>query len=207
MGDYAASGGYYISCGADWIVAEPTTLTGSIGIFGMIPNVEGLTNKLGLKFDIVKTNKFADFGAVGRGMNNDEKTLVQASINEGYDLFITRCAEGRNMTKEAIDKIGQGRVWTGNKALELGLIDELGGIDRALAIATEKANVDAYTVVSYPEKESFLSSLLADKPSNYIESKLLKDNLGTYYKEFSLLKSLENADYLQARMPFSLNLE
>lgn len=207
MGDYAASGGYYISCGADWIIAEPTTLTGSIGIFGMIPNVEGLTNKLGLKFDIVKTNKFADMGAVGRPMNNDEKALLQAYITEGYDLFIGRCAEGRGMTKEQIDRIGQGRIWTGTKALELGLIDELGGIDRALQVAVERAEVDAYTVVSYPEKQSFFASLLADNPGNYIESKLLKDNLGTYYQEFSLLKNLENADYLQARMPFSLSME
>lgn len=207
MGDYAASGGYYISCGADWIIAEPTTLTGSIGIFGMVPNVEGLTNKLGLKFDIVKTNKYADLGAVGRAMNNDEKALIQVSINNGYDLFIGRCAEGRNMTKEEIDKIGQGRVWTGSKALELGLVDELGGINRALEVAIERAEIEGYTVVSYPEKESLFSSILGDKPTNYIEAKLIKDNLGNYYKEFNLLKNLENADFLQARVPFSLNIE
>lgn len=207
MGDYAASGGYYISCGADWIIAEPTTLTGSIGIFGMMPNVQGLTNKLGLNFDVVKTNKFADLGAMGRPMNNDEKSLLQAYVNEGYDLFITRCAEGRDMTKEAIDKIGQGRVWTGSKALELGLVDELGGIDRALEVAVEKAEIEAYTVLSYPEKESLFSSLLNDTPTNYIEAKLIKDNLGSYYKEFNLLKNLEDADCLQARVPFSLSME
>jgi protease-4 len=207
MGDYAASGGYYISCGADWIVAEPTTLTGSIGIFGIMPNAQGLAHKLGLSFDMVKTNKFSDFGGISRPMNNDEKALLQAYINEGYDLFITRCAEGRDMTKEAIDKIGQGRVWTGNKALELGLVDELGGIDRALEVAIEKAAIEAYTVLSYPEKESFFSSLLNDKPTNYIKTKLLKDNLGGYYKEFNQLKNLEDADCLQARVPFSLSME
>lgn len=207
MGDYAASGGYYISCGADWIIADPTTLTGSIGIFGMIPNVEGLTNKLGLKFDVVKTNKFADIGAMGRAMNADERALIQSSINEGYDLFTKRCAEGRNMTQEEIDKIGQGRVWTGSKALELGLVDELGGINRALEVAIERAKVEGYTVVAYPEKESMLNSILKDTPTNYIEAKLLKDNLGSYYKEFNLLKNLENADYLQARVPFSLIME
>ena len=207
MGDYAASGGYYISCGADWIVANPTTLTGSIGIFGMIPNVEGLTNKLGLKFDVVKTNKFSDFGSLGRGFNNDEKALVQMYVNQGYDLFLTRCAEGRNMTKEAIDKVGQGRVWTGDKALELGLVDELGGIDRALEVAIERADVEGYTVVTYPDKENFLNAILNDKPTSYIEAKLLKNNLGNYYKEFNLLKNLEHADYLQARVPFSLNME
>jgi protease-4 len=207
MGDYAASGGYYIACGADWIIAEPTTLTGSIGIFGMIPNVQGLTRKLGLDFDVVKTNKFADFGAVGRPLNNDEKSLLQAYINAGYDLFITRCAEGRNMTKDAIDQIGQGRVWTGVKALKLGLVDELGGIDRALEVAVEKAGIDAYTVIAYPEKENFITSLLNDKPVNYIEARLLKDNLGDYYKTFNLLKRLEGVDCLQARIPFNLNME
>lgn len=207
MGDYAASGGYYISCGADWIIADPTTLTGSIGIFGRIPNVEKLANKLGVRFDVVKTNKFSDIGAIGRGMTNDEKALVQLNINEGYDLFITRCAEGRGMTKEAIDKVGQGRVWTGEKALELGLIDELGGINRALEVAIERAEVEGYTVVSYPKKEDFFTSLLNNQPTNYIETKILKSNLGSFYKEFSLLKDLENTDYLQASMPFSLTLE
>jgi protease-4 len=207
MGDYAASGGYYISCGADWIIAEPTTLTGSIGIFGMIPNVKGLTDKVGLKFDVVKTNKFSDLGATGRPMNNDEKSLLQAYVNQGYDLFITRCAEGRNKTKEDIDKIGQGRIWTGSKALELGLVDELGGIDRALEVAVEKAEIEAYTVLSYPEKENFLTSLLNDTPVKSIETKWLKGNLGRYYKEFNLLKNIENADCLQARVPFSLNME
>lgn len=207
MGDYAASGGYFISCNADWIVAEPTTLTGSIGIFGIIANVEKLTNTLGVNFDIVKTNKFSDFGALGRGINHDEKTLLQAYINNGYDLFVRRCAEGRNMTKEQIDQIGQGRIWTGAKALELGLIDELGGIDKALEVAIKKADIESYTILNYPEKVGFLTSLLNSKPGNYIETKLLKDNLGSYYKEFSLLKNLEEIDYLQARTPFSLNIE
>lgn len=207
MGNYAASGGYYISCGADWIVAEPTTLTGSIGIFGMLPNVEGLTHKIGLKFDVVKTNKFSDIGAMGRAMNNDEKALVQASVNQGYDLFIGRCAEGRSMSKEEIDNIGQGRIWTGSKALELGLVDELGGIDRALEVAVERAGIEAYTVLGYPEKESFLTLLLNEKTGNYIENKIVKNTLGSYYKEFNLLKDIERVDRLQTRLPFYLNLE
>ncbi|KAA6307599.1 Protease 4, partial [termite gut metagenome] len=128
MGDYAASGGYYISCPADCIVAEPTTLTGSIGIFGMIPNAEKLANKVGVKFDVVKTNKYSDFGSLNRPLNTGEQALVQMAINHGYDIFLTRCAEGRNMSKEDIDNIAQGRVWTGAKAKELGLVDELGGI-------------------------------------------------------------------------------
>lgn len=116
MGDYAASGGYYISCVADTIVAEPTTLTGSIGIFGIIPNVKGLTDKIGLSYDVVKTNKYADFGNIMRPFNEDERSLLQMMITEGYDTFVSRCAEGRHMTKEAIEKIAEGRVWTGETA-------------------------------------------------------------------------------------------
>ena len=153
MGDYAASGGYYISCGADTIVAEPTTLTGSIGIFGMVPNVKELTDKIGLSYDVVKTNKYADFGNIMRPFSEGEKALLQMMVAEGYDTFITRCAEGRHTTKEAIEKIAEGRVWTGEAAKELGLVDELGGIDKALDIAIAKARVGGYTIVSYPEKK------------------------------------------------------
>ena len=201
MGDYAASGGYYISCVADTIVAEPTTLTGSIGIFGMIPNVKGLTDKIGLSYDVVKTNKYADFGNIMRPFNEDEKSLLQMMITEGYDTFVTRCAEGRHMTKEAIEKIAEGRVWTGETAKELGLVDELGGIDKALDIAVAKVGIEGYTVVSYPEKQDFLSSLLDTKPTNYVESQLLKSKLGEYYQQFGLLKNL------QARIPFELNIK
>lgn len=207
MGNYAASGGYYISCGADYIVAEPTTLTGSIGIFGMIPNVENLTKKIGIKFDVVKTNKFSDFGTPGRALNNDEKALMQMMVNEGYDLFLTRCAEGRNIPKEDLAKIAEGRVWDGKTAKELGLVDELGGIDKALAIAIEKAEIESYTVLSYPEKESVFSMLFKENPGNYIENKLLKSKLGDYYNQFTLLKSLDDTDMLQARMPFDLNIQ
>lgn len=155
MGDYAASGGYYISCNADTIVAEPTTLTGSIGIFGMMPNAKGLTEKLGVSFDVVKTNPYADFGNLTRPMNDGEKGLMQMYVNNGYELFLTRCSDGRGISMEELDKIAQGRVWTGSTAKELGLVDELGGLDKALEIAIAKAGVDAYTVMSYPKKEGF----------------------------------------------------
>ena len=207
MGDYAASGGYYISCVADTIVAEPTTLTGSIGIFGMIPNVKGLTDKIGLSYDVVKTNKYADFGNIMRPFNEDEKSLLQMMITEGYDTFVTRCAEGRHMTKDAIEKIAEGRVWTGETAKELGLVDELGGIDKALDIAVAKAGIEGYTVVSYPEKQDFLSSLLDTKPTNYVESQLLKSKLGEYYQQFGLLKNLQEQSMIQARIPFELNIK
>ena len=207
MGDYAASGGYYISCGADTIVAEPTTLTGSIGIFGMVPNVNELTDKIGLSYDVVKTNKYADFGNIMRPFSEGEKALLQMMVAEGYDTFITRCAEGRHTTKEAIEKIAEGRVWTGEAAKELGLVDELGGIDKALDIAVAKARVGGYTIVSYPEKKDVLSSLLDTKPTNYVESQLLKSKLGEYYRQFGLLTNLKEQSMIQARVPFELNIK
>ena len=207
MGDYAASGGYYISCAADTIVAEPTTLTGSIGIFGLIPNAKGLTDKLGLSFDVVKTHKFADFGNIMRGMNTDEQTLLQMYINQGYDLFVSRCAEGRKMSKNEIEKIAEGRVWTGETAKKIGLVDILGGIDKALEIAVKKAKVEGYTVVGYPDRKNVLQELLNSKPGNYIESRMLKSQLGDYYNGFSMLKNLEKADFMQARVPFELNIK
>lgn len=143
-GDYAASGGYYISCAADSIFADPTTLTGSIGIFGMIPSGEKLfKDKLGLDFDVVKTNKMADMGAgfgplATRPFNNAEQEALQNYINNGYKLFVNRCAEGRNMSAADIEKIAEGRVWTGEMAVGLGLVDKLGGIDDALAAAANE---------------------------------------------------------------------
>lgn len=207
MGDYAASGGYYISCIADTIVAEPTTLTGSIGIFGMFPNVKGLTDKLGLTTDVVKTNKLSDFGEMTRPFNEDEKGLMQMMITRGYNTFVGRCAEGRHMKKEAIEKIAEGRVWTGETAKKIGLVDVLGGIDKALEIALKKAKIDTYTIVSYPDKKDFLTSILDSKPTNYIESKILKSNLGSYYNDFNLLKNIEQRNKIQARIPFELNIK
>ncbi len=206
MGDYAASGGYYISCEADSIVAEPTTLTGSIGIFGMIPNVKGLTDKLGLSFDAVKTNTYSDFGMMGRPMNNGEKSLMQMTINRGYETFVGRCAEGRGMSTDAIKKIAEGRVWTGATAKKLGLVDVLGGLDKAVDIAIYKANVKAYTVMSYPEKESFFTKLLDTNPGNYVRAHILQGRAGELYQQFNLLNHFEDCDRVQARLPFELNL-
>lgn len=207
MGDYAASGGYYISCAADSIIAEPTTLTGSIGIFGMIPNVKGLTEKIGLTFDVVKTNKFSDFGNLMRPVNGDERVLLQMMISQGYDLFVSRCAEGRHMTKEGIEKIAEGRVWTGEMAKGIGLVDELGGIDKALEIAARKAELKGYTIVSYPTKKDILSTLLDVQPNNYVESQVLKSQLGDYYKDFNLLRNIKERAMIQARVPFELNVK
>ena len=208
MGDYAASGGYYMSCNADSIVAEPTTLTGSIGIFGMYPNVKGLTEKVGLDFDVVKTNEYADFGAVGRPLNAGEQGLMQNMVNQGYDLFLTRCSEGRGIAKEDLDKIAQGRVWTGAKAKELGLVDELGGLDRALEIAVEKAGVDAYTVMTYPAKASFWETLMSTNPTTYVKALLPGGKqVDEALRQFSLIEHFDQSDRVQARLPFELNIQ
>ena len=206
MGDYAASGGYYLSCCADTIVAEPTTLTGSIGIFGLYPNVQGLTEKIGLDFDVVKTNRFADFGTPGRPLNADESSLMQMMVNEGYNLFLERCAQGRGMTKEEVDKVGQGRVWTGADALELGLVDELGGLDRALEIAVEKAGVEHYTLMSYPAPRPFLESLKRISPTRFMGARLLPEEASGLYRMAKQLHEMEPRERLQARLPFELNV-
>ena len=207
MGDYAASGGYYISCNADTIVAEPTTLTGSIGIFGMMPNAKGLTEKLGVSFDVVKTNPYADFGNLTRPMNDGEKGLMQMYVNNGYELFLTRCSNGRGISMEELDKIAQGRVWTGSTAKELGLVDELGGLDKALEIAIAKAGVDAYTVMSYPKKEGFLESLMNTNPGNYIKGRMLNGKMSDMYRQFSIIENFDKIDRIQARVPFELNIQ
>lgn len=204
MGDYAASGGYYISCAADCIVANPTTLTGSIGIFGMFPNMEKLfSDKLGLNFDMVKTNKLADMGDLTRPFNAAESEIMQNYINNGYKLFVKRCADGREMTTEAIEKIAEGRVWTGATAKELGLVDELGGLDKALEIAAGKAGVEAYSTITYPAKEGMFSSLLNQSKNDYIEGKL-EESIGEYYHQFKFIKNLKEADPVQARLPFEM---
>ena len=206
MGDYAASGGYYISCAANCIVADPTTLTGSIGIFGMFPNLENLlTDKLGLHFETVKTNRFADMGDMTRSFNDAEKAALQNYINNGYKLFVQRCAEGRGMSVEAIEKIAEGRVWTGSMAKELGLVDELGGLDKALEIAAQKAGVENYSVLNYPEMDNVLSNLFNEEKKDYIESQMA-ETLGEYYDFAKFIRDIKNADRIQARLPFELQI-
>ena len=153
MGDYAASGGYYISCGADYIYAEPTTLTGSIGIFGTIPNAAKLRDKIGLDIDGIATNKHSDLEAniIYKGMNAEERALLQTMIERGYDLFTSRCAEGRHVEQDYIKSIGEGRVWLGAKGKEIGIVDELGNIDDAIAKAVELAGLETYQLTYYPD--------------------------------------------------------
>ena len=207
MGDYAASGGYYISCAADYIVANPTTLTGSIGIFGMFPNLGGLLNdKLDLHFDIVKTNKFADMGSMNRPFNEGEKEIMQHYINNGYELFVKRCADGRGMSTEAIKKIAEGRVWTGAAAKELGLVDELGGLDKALEIAAQKAEVDSYSVINFPSSENPIMSLLNKSKEDYIQGQI-SNAMGEYHHYIEFIQNIQDMDHIQARMPFDLRVK
>ena len=212
MGDYAASGGYYISCAANRIFADPTTLTGSIGIFGMMYSGEKLfTETLGLNFDVVKTNKMADLGAslgpvLTRPLNASEQELMQNYVNRGYKLFVNRCAEGRKMSTEAIEKVAEGRVWTGAMAKDLGLVDELGGIDKALNAAATQAGIENYSIIGYPEKENIFASLLGNQKKHYINSEI-KEYLGSYYNSFKALENIKDANCIQARMPFDPNIQ
>lgn len=208
MGDFAASGGYYLSCAADWIVAEPTTLTGSIGIFGMIPDVSKLLgDKLGIRFDGVKTNKMADMGDMSRGMNSAEKAQIQRMINQGYELFVKRCADGRHMTTDEIKKIAEGRVWTGAMAKELNLVDELGGLDAAIRKAAEKAMIYDYSLKSYPEPTDYFTTIFnMAQPQRYISMKA-KNAFGNFYSGFELINGIGKMDKVQARMPFLLDIQ
>lgn len=207
MGDMAASGGYYIACNADRIVAQPTTLTGSIGIFGIFPNMEGTSKKIGVYTDEVKTHEFADFGNITRPVNAREREMLQAYIEKGYDLFLTRCAEGRNMPKDSMALYAEGRVWTGNQAKEIGLVDELGGVEKAIEIAAELANLGkSYVIFEYPKMRSRIDELL--KPAKEeLAARTLKEYLGDSYELFTILKDLKDQDYVQARIPFDLNIK
>lgn len=207
MSGMAASGGYYMSCMADYIVAEPTTLTGSIGIFGVVPDVSGLMKeKLGLHFDVVKTNESADFGSMGRGFNAGESQAMQTYVERGYNLFLQRVAEGRKLTTQQVDSIAQGRVWTGSQALAIGLVDALGGLDDAVAQAAKLAKIEKYSTIGYQNSSSWLDRFLNEKSDDYMERRL-KEMLGIYYRPLQFVETLENRPSLQARIPFDPNLK
>lgn len=203
MGDVAASGGYYIACMADTIVAQPNTITGSIGIFGLIPNIEKLNQKLGLTYDGVKTNERSDLLTINRPFRPDEKYLVQANVNRGYDLFIKRCADGRGMTIEQMKAVAEGRVFTGEDALALGLVDTLGGLQDAVNIAAQKAGLTQFQVLKYPMKEDFTTRILKNFGAN-LESRLLQSQLGEKYRIYKQLESFEFLNGIQARLPFEI---
>ena len=206
MGDFAASGGYYISCAADTIIAQPNTLTGSIGIFGMFPNPHKLiTDKLKLNIETVKTNRFSDFGAMGRPFNTDERAIMQRYINNGYATFIQRCADGRGMTNADIEAVAQGRVWTGEMAQGLGLVDLLGDIEMAEEIAAGMAGIEDYTLISYPKEQSMLTMLLDQTKEDYIEARIGKF-IGELQHELNLIYNIDSWSNLQTRMPYEIHL-
>ncbi|HZK03231.1 MAG TPA: signal peptide peptidase SppA [Bacteroidaceae bacterium] len=198
MGDYAASGGYYISSPAHIIVAQNTSITGSIGIFGMIPDISELfNNKLGLYMDIVKTNLHTDLGVVNRGLNITESEMIQAEVNLGYELFINRCSEGRDKDPEDIKTIAEGKIWTGMMAMEIGLVDTIGGIEEAIELARNLAEVESYKLIEYPLSEPFLLSLLNNTKNNYFNN-CIKRELGMLYEPFCIINSFTKMDRIQA---------
>lgn len=208
MGGMAASGGYYMSCGANYIVAEPTTLTGSIGIFGLIPDFSGLVkDKLGLRFDVVKTNKASDFGTLSRPFDAAESAALQAHVNRGYALFLKRVADGRTaagrkMTPEAVDHIAQGRVWTGNQALKNGLVDKIGTLNDAILKAEQLAQTKNPAVVRYPAPKGWMESFSKEKQEDDYFERKMKLVLGDYYEPLNFIQNVDRGNYLQARLFF-----
>ncbi|MBN8703557.1 MAG: signal peptide peptidase SppA [Bacteroidetes bacterium] len=208
MGDVAASGGYYIACGADAIVAEPNTITGSIGVFGMLFNMKNLfNNKLGINIDTVKIGKYSDLGTPFRAVTTEEGAIIQNEIERIYDTFITRVADGRKITKANVDSIGQGRVWSGVDAKRIGLVDELGGIDKAIALAAQKAKLDTYKITDLPKQkdpfEEFVKEFSGD-----VTTKFVKNELGENYIYYKKAKEVMNMKPgVQARMEYDITVE
>ena len=213
MGGVAASGGYYMACGAQRIFADPTTITGSIGIFAMIPEAsELLTQKLGLNFDVVKTNRASDFG--GRALRIDELggAALQKHVNHGYALFLKRVADGRSaagrrMSINEVDNIGQGRVWTGRKALQIGLVDQLGSLNEAITYAAKLAKTQDYYISNYPNNPSWLDNLKSSTDTDSYMERKLRTALGEYYEPLQMLHQVGQHNYMQARLPFSINFK
>lgn len=210
MGDYAASGAYYMSAPASWIVAQPNTLTGSIGIFAVIPDFSGLvTTKLGVRFDEVKTNRHSTFGnLMARPFNAEETAMLQASVNRGYSLFRQRVADGRHLPIESVEKIAQGRVWLATDALNIKLVDQLGGIDDAVKKAAELAKLKEYYTSDYPAAASWIDNLLNSMSSSgtYLDAQL-RQTLGELYQPFTVLRSINKREAIQARIPYAISIK
>lgn len=207
MGDYAASGGYYISCAARKIYAEATTITGSIGVFGVIPNMEKLfNNKLGISFDEVKTNKNSDFISTSKPLSDYNRATVQFMIEDVYSTFIKHVAEGRKMSEEQVDSIGQGRVWCGSDALRIGLVDELGGIDKAIDFAAKEAGITEFSIREMPYKKDFFATLLEDfeVETKISKEELINAELGEFTQMYNSWKQATNVSGVQMRLPYFL---
>ncbi|GAB3539672.1 signal peptide peptidase SppA [Pontibacter brevis] len=208
MSDYAASGGYYLAMGCDTIVAHPNTITGSIGVFGVIPNIQGFLNeKLGITVDHVSTGKFADMPTITRPMTAQEQEIVQNQINQIYETFTSKAAQGRNMSQDQLKEYASGRVWSGTEAKQRNLVDTYGGLEEALAIAAKKANIeDDYRVKAMPERKSFLNSFFSDFGAQTKEQSI-KAELGELYPYYKLYKKVSNLQGAQARMPYELFIQ
>jgi protease-4 len=208
MGNVAASGGYYIACAADTIVAQPNTITGSIGVFGVLWNAKGLTDKLGVSVDTVKTGAMADLGTASRAMTEPERKYIQNQIEMIYDVFIGKVADGRKMTKADVDSIGQGRVWSGIDAKRIGLVDVLGGMDVAINIAAKKAKLEDFSVVFLPRPEKGLTKFFKDLSGDEDDkvSKIMAKELGPDYKYYQYLKNARQIQGIQARMPYEIEI-
>lgn len=207
MGNLAASGGYYIACGADKVLAQPTTITGSIGVFGLIPNFQGFfNNKMGITFDGVKTNPNADFIGVTSPLTDFQKEIIQDEIDRFYTTFVNHVAKGRNMTYEQVDEIAQGRVWSGEDALELGLIDALGGLKQAVSVAADLAGLEDFREVDYPEVKEPIEQIMEDLFGE-MQSRQLKEELGPYYKFYTYINYISTHSGIQARLPFEMEIK
>ena len=207
MGDVAASGGYYIACDADKIYASPNTITGSIGVFGIMMSLEELyTDKLGLTFDQVKTNKFADLGSNNRPLTEEEYSIIHAGVVEVYNTFTSKVAHGRKMSQESVDAIGQGRVWSGTNAMNINLIDEYGGLQEAIKGAAELADMDEYRLYELPEQKDPFQQILEELETGFSTS-IMKYNLGDEYKHYKTLNDIKNLKGIQARMPFQFTID
>lgn len=206
MGDVAASGGYYIACAADSIFAQPNTITGSIGVFGIIPNMQKFfKNKLGITFDGVKTGKFADLGSISRPLTEGEKMIIQLEVNKVYDTFTKKVADGRKKDQNYINSIGQGRVWSGTEALNIGLVDRLGDINDAIASAAKKAKLKDYKIVDYPAQIDPFTALF-DKSGDQVKAYFVKRELGDNFMYYEQMKSALNLSGVQARIPYNIQI-
>ncbi|MCD4666018.1 MAG: signal peptide peptidase SppA [Bacteroidales bacterium] len=206
MGNLAASGGYYIACGADKILANPTTITGSIGVFGFIPNFQKFfSNKLGITFDDVKTNENSDFFSVTKPLSEYQHGIIKKEIERIYDTFIHHVIDGRNMSYEDVDEIAQGRVWSGADAINLGLIDELGGLDEAIKAAVELAELEDYRIVELPKQKELFEQLIEDIFGE-TRTRLIQKELGANYKYYKYIKEVSEMEGIQARLPFEITI-
>ncbi len=206
MGKYAASGGYYIACPADKIIASPNTLTGSIGVFGMYPNAQKLLNEnLGINVSRVTTNKYSDLGSFSRPLSQSEKNYLQLFVEDVYDDFIQHVAEGRNMTTAQVDSIGQGRIWSGINALEIGLVDELGGLNRAIDVAAEVSGIEDYAIVELPKIKDPFEQIMSQM-SVKMETYFMKQSLGEAYEYYLQINEITKMQGIQARMTMNVDI-